>query len=148
MLPLASLFSLFSSDFMLFGVLAVVATFVGVAAWNKRGELAPLPGESITETVQRDALEVSQILADEGLPLTSGLLKDIATGNMKTAVQHLRQIQGVLRDPMSRSLVIASFLRHQIEKSLADPAKKTQLLSVIEEKTGLRFGGSDDATSA
>lgn len=155
MLPIAALFSMFSSDFLLFAGLAVAAVIALVAGWNNRtvlqskvSELLPKAGESVIQTVfrnlrdvQQDAMELSQILADEGLPLTSGLLKDIATGDVSTAAQHLRLIVSTLRDPVQRGIVITNFLNRQIEKANADPAKKVQLIGLLEQKLVQVKGG-------
>ena len=161
MLPIAALFSLFSSDFMIFAGLAVAAVIGVVALFNNRGTVAtkmqsllPQQGESLLQTamrdlrgVQGDALDLSQILAEEGLPLTSGLLKDVATGDLSTAAQHLTQIVATLRDPVRRSLVITNLLTRQIEKAIADPAKKQQLLALLEQKLGqiVKVGDPSDA---
>lgn len=161
MLPIAALLSMFSSDFLMFAGLAVAAVIGVVAFLNNRGavvskvqSLMPQQGESILQTafrdlhvVQGDAMDLSQILADEGLPLTSGLLKDVATGDLSTAAQHLSQIVATLRDPVRRSLVITNLLTRQVEKAIADPAKKQQLLALLEQKLGqvVKVGGSSDA---
>lgn len=160
MLPLAALFSMFSSDFVVYAGLGIAAVVGLVVLLQNRGavaakvqELMPKAGESILQTafrdlhtVQRDALELSQVLADEGLPLTSGLLKDIATGDVSTAAQHLRQIADTLRDPVQRSLVLTGLITRQIEKAANDPARKSQLLTLLEQKLGHGVkGGPPDA---
>ena len=88
------------------------------------------------EDLKGDAIELSTITHEAGLPLTSGLLIDLGKGDFSGAVKNGREILRVLRDPQLRDATFQTFLKVQLDKQLADNNKRDALVKYVEDKLG------------
>jgi hypothetical protein len=124
--------------FDVFAMSVPTNAWVGLlAAVAGLGAYILLRGDSKLEALKRDAIELSQLCAANGLPNTAGILNDVGVGDISGMVQHVRELKRQLTDEATRKQMLRHFLEVQFEKAINDPARREELLTAIESRLGV-----------
>lgn len=117
--------SISMNPIVLIVLLAVVAFAVGVLLFKL---------DTRRENMRRDAIELSRLAGDAGLPITAGLLEDVGVGDYSGVFQHVKELVRTLRDENQRKAALRHFLEVQLEKYMADEGKRKELFAYMQNK--------------
>lgn len=125
---------------VLFAVTLSQPVFLGMlAAVVGGGAYLMVKGDGRVEARRRNAAKLSHLAAAEGLPLTSGMLDSYAVGDYSGLMGSIAALHEELTDETRRKAAVGVFLGVQLEKNLADPVKRDELLALIEKRLNIKI---------
>lgn len=120
---------------LLFGLVVSKPAFVGLAAAAAGlGGYLLVRGDSRVEGRRRNAVQLSRIASENGLPLTSQMLDAYAVGDYSGVIAGVSNLHQTLTDEKQRKAAVHVFLETQLDLRLASPEQTDGLLGLIEQK--------------
>lgn len=95
-------------------------------------------GDGRVESRRRESVKLSRIAADNGFPGVSEILDSYAVGDYSAVIGGVRGLYAVLTDDVQRKASFDAMLKIQLDKRLADPTQKAELVHLLESK-GLKL---------
>jgi len=123
---------------ILFGIVVAKPVFIGMAAAVAGlGGYLLVRGDSRVEGRRRNAVKLSRIAAENGLPLTSAMLDSYAVGDYSGVLSGVGHLHDTLTDEKQRKAALMVFLDTQLDLRLSNKELREELFQAIEKKSGL-----------
>lgn len=113
------------------GIAAVITFFVGKFL---------IKGDSRVEARREDAIELAELMADQGFPTSIGkALRAYAVGDYSGLIAEIKSIRSALGKPGQLKGAMDHLLETQFNKYMADDGLREDLLSKIEKKLAIKI---------
>lgn len=106
----------------------------GLAALAAAGAYLITRKDSAIETRRREAVKLSRVAAENGMPMISGILEAYAVGDYSGIVTQVGVLHDRMTDEKERKAVWRGVLETQLDKHVADPVLFEELLAAIEKR--------------